>query len=171
MDNFQFLIKNIVSDKILCVRLYDKNGIKININFHIENNFYETINTKDIFNNSYLYSVEETTRILEDYYNDKKNILKIYYELIGNNDTINNQKDLIPYKIIPDSVNINSYDLSINNNKIIEVRYRDTASIILFEAILIKEGSKYSGLISTSSLKVYTALYNKDIMNIAHNLI
>lgn len=57
-----------------------------------------------------------------------------------------------------------------NQNKITEVRYRDTALSVKFEAVVIKEdsGNKLTGLVSTSSLKVYTTLYNKDIVNIIH---
>ncbi len=167
MYNSRFLIVKIDGEKIQCVRIYDKNGIKINIDKHIEHKIFELIQLKDIFNNTYIYSIEESNQILEDHNSDKKNIMKIYYELVNIQEN-NWNKELIPYKIFPESVNINQYDLNINDNKIVEVRYRDTGSLIYFEAILVKEGTKFSGLVSTSSLKVYTALYNKDIMNIIH---
>jgi hypothetical protein len=208
MDSLQFLIINIsVKDgRIQCIRLYDKNGIKVDADFHINHRYFESIPLKNIFDNTYIFSKEESKLIIEDQKNDKKNILKIYYELMNpstmasqqmfvddeDDDDVNMggnlyegitfhrppmggvhnniQKELIPYKIVPETVDINHYDINISNNKIVEVRNKESGSQILFEAILIKENQtgKFTGLVSTSVMKVYTALYNKDIINILH---
>jgi hypothetical protein len=218
---------------IKCIRLYDKNGIKVNIEPHITSNQLEQFSLNNIFNNTYIHSREESEKLMQDYRDDANSILKIYYELLdtnpnrnqminypgegnpnriqrmqfpgldedlnsedhgedgeqsieeGNVDRSNtilnrmqmhrqrvgsDQKELIPYKIIPESVDINQYNIEIRNNKIVDVRNKETGLVVFFEAVLIKEdtGNKIKGLISTSSLKVYTAMYNKDIINIIH---
>jgi hypothetical protein len=200
MDSLQFLILNVNTKdgKVQCIRLYDKNGIKVNMEHHLSHNYHETIPLKNIFDNTYIFSIEESNQILEDHKGDTKNVLKIYYELMnplatgpqmiiddeeeddggyngdggyaGHYVPSSVQKELIPYKIYPESVDINHYDLSISNNKIIEVRNKESGSSIYFEAILIKENQtgKFTGLVSTSVMKVYTALYNKDVINVIH---
>jgi hypothetical protein len=195
MDSLQYLLLNISAKdgKIQCVRLYDKNGIKVNIDHHISLHYYEVLPLKNIFDNTYLFSTEESKQILEDHKSDTKNVLKIYYELMNpvgyssqmiiDDEEVEDegyanprgympisQKELIPYKIYPESVDINHYDLSISNNKIVEVRNKESGSTIYFEAILIKENQtgKFTGLVSTSVMKVYTALYNKDVINVIH---
>jgi len=46
----------------------------------------------------------------------------------------------------------------------------DENLLICYQAKLIKEesGDKFKGLVSNSILKVYTSMYNKDIVNIIH---
>ena len=70
--------------------LYDKNSIKVNIDAHIQSNNLERFELQDIFNNTYLYTKEESERILAEY-KENSNVLKIYYQLLG--------EELIPYKI------------------------------------------------------------------------
>lgn len=219
IENALFWIKsiNVKEGVIKGVRLYDKNGIKVNIDYHINNSILESIPLGNIFNNTYLHSKEESEMMLMDYRDNTSSILKIYYQLLnpheiereegvlldyynsgessegvvehgvpfygmrgrgglGGTGTYSSysrrrqQKEIIPYKILPESVDINQYNLEISDNKITEVRNGSNSLSVIFEAILIKEesGNKLMGFISTSSLKVYTTLYNKDIVNIIH---
>lgn len=81
----------------------------------------------------------------------------------------NNEFEIVPYKIEPDGVDINDYNLVIEGNKIISVKTRDTGHLVNFEAILINtKDRKLSGFVSTSKLKLYTNLYSKDIVNVIH---
>jgi hypothetical protein len=168
-DNSNFLIKEISLENkyIKGLRLYDKNGIKTDYDFYTKHNFYETIPIENIFNHTFINSQLDSDQLIKDFLEDKKNILKIYYHLIQDEETESNQKSLIPYKIIPENVDINSYTMEISDNKITQVRSKETNTIILFESHLIDMGNKI-GLISSSSLKIFTALYNKDIVNIIH---
>jgi len=138
--------------------------------------------------NPFIYSKEESEQILAEFDSNckKDSILKIYYQLLNpflsedyleehmnpNHPDPNqdNNKELIPYKILPEWVDINEYQISINSNKISEVRHKEANLIIIYEGVLIKEesGSQIKGLVSNSSLKLYTTLYNKDIVNILH---
>lgn len=116
--------------------------------------------------------MEDSQSIYEDFNLDNENILKIYYELVSvfGNGEGSNEKEILPYKIIPDHIDFNSYNLAITENHINEVRTKENNLLIHFEAQLIKEvnDNKFSGLVSTSSVKIYTTLYNKDIVNILH---
>eukprot|EP00340_Litonotus_pictus_P012286 CAMPEP_0170537538 /NCGR_PEP_ID=MMETSP0209-20121228/102771_1 /TAXON_ID=665100 ORGANISM="Litonotus pictus, Strain P1" /NCGR_SAMPLE_ID=MMETSP0209 /ASSEMBLY_ACC=CAM_ASM_000301 /LENGTH=784 /DNA_ID=CAMNT_0010839053 /DNA_START=33 /DNA_END=2388 /DNA_ORIENTATION=+ len=80
------------------------------------------------------------------------------------------EQEIVPYKILPEGVDINDYNLVIDKGRIIDVKTKDRGSIVTFEAVLIsnKDNRKLSGFISTSMLKIYTTLYSKDIVNILH---
>jgi hypothetical protein len=182
---------NIKAGNMKCIRLYDKNGIKVNVDYHTKSNYFENleISSLNFQRKAFIYSKEDSEQILAEYGSDsrKDSVLKIYYQLLNpfnafnsynemggeahpdpNQD--NNQKELIPYKIVPEWVDLNEYQISINSNKITDVRYKETGLLVFFEGILIKEesGTQIKGLVSSSSLKLYTALYNKDIVNILH---
>jgi hypothetical protein len=165
-DNSSFLIKEISLENksIKGIRLYDKNGIKTDYEFYSKHNFYETFPLENIFNHTFINSQLDSEALKKDFMEDNKNILKIYYHLVRDDDNENNQKSLIPYKIFPENVDINSYTMEISDNKITQVRSKETNTIVLFESHVID----MIGLISSSSLKIFTALYNKDIVNIIH---
>lgn len=79
------------------------------------------------------------------------------------------ENEIVPYKILPEGVDINQYNLVINNEVIKEVKTRDSGLCVFFEAILINnKNRKFSGLVSSSMMKVYTTLYSKDIVNLIH---
>jgi hypothetical protein len=188
---------NIKEGMIKYIRLYDQFGIKINIDFQEKSNFFEYLSLEYLIENSFILSKEESENIMANYKSDTTNVLRIYYHLIdpfasqdviiNNRNRINQnnnmqneidlhirragrEKEIIPYRILPKNIDINKYNLELSENKIKEVRTKDNNSLVYFEAILIKEeiDKKLNILISTSSLKVYTSLYNKDIVNILH---
>jgi len=188
---------NIKEGMIKYIRLYDQYGIKINIDFQEKSNSFEYLSFEYLIENSFILSQEESENIMANYKSDTTNVLRIYYHLIdpfvsqdvsmNNRNRINQnnimqneidlhirragrEKEIIPYKILPKNIDINKYNLELSENKIKEVRTKDNNSLVYFEAILIKEeiDKKLNILISTSSLKVYTSLYNKDIVNIIH---
>ena len=84
-----------------CMKLYDNNNIKIENNSYSEySNYYafrfEVISVAPIDENSKLYHLlpkEEGTKILNDYKNDKENILKAYFKTLKNlkNEVTTNQ--------------------------------------------------------------------------------
>ena len=75
-----------------CIKLYDNNNIKINARYYLDEFRYytisfEQISTNPIEPNSKLYHIlpiEESLKILNDYNNDKVNILKAYFKTLTN---------------------------------------------------------------------------------------
>ncbi len=85
IDNINFL-----SNSISFIKLYDKNDIKINIDYYIKNGFFSTILLDELFfnkSNINILSKEESNKILAEY-NDftinKNKFLKIFYSLNEN---------------------------------------------------------------------------------------
>ena len=75
-----------------CMKLYDNNNIKIDTNYYSDSwNYYtfrfEVISVAPIDENSKLYHLlpkEESIKILNDYNNDKENVLKAYFKTLKN---------------------------------------------------------------------------------------
>ena len=212
---------------IKCVKLYDKNGIKINIKDINNINNAQVFSIEKLYENSYINDKDESDRILQEHNKDDNNILRIYYELISLNENVNNnfqrlisreniqdynninennsedirmkmedeeinsesisdnrvinnkrtslikpeQKEIMPYKITPENIDLNNYKISIIDNQISAVQsILDESYYICYESKLIKEQSsnEIKGLVSNSIMKVYTSIYNRDIVNIVH---
>ena len=189
-----FLVKDVdnKNSNFKVLRLYDKNGIKAKLDSHLKFHRYEAVSFKNVFENGKFFSHEETEQIMEDHQKSDE-ILKIYYQTVENDynenfDDENNEEndnddemdnlgyrrgladqEIQPYKILPEGVDINEYNLVIDKGNIIDVKTRDNGTTIYFEAIHINsKGRKMSGFVSTSMLKIYTTLYSKDIVNIIH---
>ena len=62
------------------IRLYDSNGIKVDSKAHERTRIFNTIELKDLFDNCYILSKEESNIIIKDYANDNKNYIKIYFQ-------------------------------------------------------------------------------------------
>ncbi len=167
--NINYLIKYFdKKDKnIKAMMLYDSNGIKVNEKTHDKLRLYNSIEVKDLFEDTYIISKEESSTIMKDYLNDNKHIIKIYYQMQVDR-TYRYEKDLIPYKIEPSYIDINQYNLSIQSNSIKEVENKENRCFVIFDQTLIGDGKSTTGLVSSSSIKVYTTLYSKDILNILH---
>jgi hypothetical protein len=167
--NINYLIKYFDrKDKtIKAMLLYDSNGIKVNDKIHDKLRLYNSIDVKDIFENAYILTKEESGEIMKDYAKDNKHYIKIYYQMqYDKRRPIN--KELVPYKIEPNYIDINQYNLSIQTDSIREVENKENRCFVLFNAVLIGDGKSTTGLVSSSSIKVYTTLYSKDILNILH---
>jgi len=178
------------------VRLYDKNGIKINVDYYRQNKYFERIDLKFLFTNTIICTAEESKMII-DQYNNNPILLKIYYQYfhnvspqkipgsymnyvsqfsqnINNQDTQNNientQLDITPYKVEPDYIDLNQYKIDIAENKIVDVKEKDSNLKVIFDSQLISEEieSKFSSLVSQSTMKVYTSLFSQNIVNILH---
>ena len=167
-ENINYIINdlNIEDFTIKGIRLYDSNGIKVNISKQIEFNTYTFIPIQSIFNSSYILSKEESEKIIKAQKNDNSNYIKILYQIQQNIDNPN-EKELIPYRIIPSNVDINEYDIEIKDNLIKTIYHKQNNSYIIFESIMVGDNQK-SGLESNDPIIVYTTLYNKDILNILH---
>ncbi len=167
-DNINYIINdlNMKDRKIKGLRLYDSNGIKVNIKQQIQFNYYTLIPVQSIFNSSYILSKEESEKIIKNQEKDNSNYLKILYQL--QQDIYNpREKELIPYKIEPSNVDINEYDIDINDNLIKYVRHRQSETYVIFESVMVGDSQK-SGLVSNDPIKVYTTLHTQDILNILH---
>ena len=78
------------------------------------------------------------------------------------------EKEIIPYRIEPNYIDINDYNLTIKDNSITFVENKQNRVFVTFDSLLIGDGKATTGLVSTSLIKVYTTLYSKDILNILH---
>ena len=152
---------------IKAMMLYDSNGIKVDEKMNEKMKLYSTIQLKDLFETCYIASKEESDLILKNYNNDNKKYIKILYQLqIDKNYPV--EKDIIPYRIEPNYIDINDYNLTIKDNSITHVENKQNRVFVVFDSLLIGDGKGTTGLVSSSSIKVYTTLYSKDILNILH---
>lgn len=80
-QNYLILNINFAESYFKCVKLYDKNGIKIDINHNtnLSNGFPFPFDK--LLDNSFIHSKEKSDEILADYKKDDYNVLRIYYEL------------------------------------------------------------------------------------------
>lgn len=184
-----------IDNSFKCVRLYDKNGMRIKMDFYIQNGFLDKIELKSLFSNTIICSPEES-KLIMDQYNKNTSVLKIYYQCFSNSpqkkpssylnyvsqysqgqeqeinhsNLENTQLDLVPYKVEPDYIDLNQYKIEISDNKIVDVKEKDSNMKVIFDSQLISEEieSNFSSLVSQSTMKVYTSLFSQNIVNILH---
>ena len=167
--NVNYLIKcfDQKEKNIKAMLLYDTNGLKVDESLNDKYKIHHSIEVKDIFENCYILSKEESGEIVDKYIKDNRNFVTIHYQMQA--DKFNpNEKELIPFKIEPSTIDINQYNLTIDKNRILEVQNKEDKSFVYFRPVFIGEEKGSSGLVSTSLIKVYTTLYNKDILNVLH---
>ena len=167
--NLQYKIKffDRREKNIKALLLYDSNGIKVDEKQSEKMKFYSTIELKDLFETCYILSQEESDLVLANYIEDKKKFLKILYQLQFDK-RYPMEKEIIPYRIEPNYIDINDYNLTIKDNSITFVENKQNRVFVTFDSLLIGDGKATTGLVSTSLIKVYTTLYSKDILNILH---
>ena len=167
--NLQYKIKffDRREKNIKALLLYDSNGIKVDEKQSEKTKFYSTIELKDLFETCYILSQEESDLVLANYIEDKKKFLKILYQLQFDK-RYPMEKEIIPYRIEPNYIDINDYNLTIKDNSITFVENKQNRVFVTFDSLLIGDGKATTGLVSTSLIKVYTTLYSKDILNILH---
>ena len=167
--NINYIIKNFDRRRknIQALLLYDSNGIRVDEKYHDKLKIYNSIEIKEIFESAYILSKEESEIIIQDFRNDNKHYIRIYYQMQIDK-RYPTEKDLIPYKIEPSYIDINQYNLSIQTNSIKQVENKENRCFVIFDSTLIGEGKSTTGLVASSSIKVYTTLYSKDILNILH---
>jgi len=89
-NDVDYLILNIYysESNFKCLKLYDKNGIKIDINnpTNLNNAIYFSFDK--LLDNCLIHNKEESDTKLDEYKRDDKNILKIYYELLSSKQSI-----------------------------------------------------------------------------------
>ena len=164
--NYIIIDLNMFDRQLRVLRLYDPNGIKIDIKQQMKFRFYKKISLNTLFKSSYILSKLESDIIRKDHEDDKTNYIKIFYQL--QQDTKNElEKDLIPYRIEPSYVDINQYNLEIKDNLIRSVTHKQSQCFVFFDTKMIGDNQK-SGLVSNDPIKVYTTLESKDILNILH---
>ena len=156
---YYFRILSITESNIFqCVKLYDNNHIKININSYSYSGFYynvlpSQITSKKIEPSSksyHLLSLEESQKILDEYNKDEKNILTAYFKSLLNlkNNTGNNEQNnesiydfrrkiifVTPIKVEPEGINKDDYDFYYSQNKITRVKNKKEGSEVIFKII------------------------------------
>ena len=149
-----------------------------------------------MFLNTIILSPEDSKSVLEEY-KSNTTILKIFYKYYENNSPkkgssnyikyanqfnnnfqnemsdrslVNSELALVPYKVEPDYIDLNHYKIDIADNKIIEVKEKESNLKVLYESQVISNEieTKFSSLVSQSVLKVFTCLYSQNIVNIVH---
>ena len=142
-----------------CIKLYDNNNIKINMNYYNDIRYYyivgfDQISLDPFDSNSKLYhllSKEESTKILTDYNNNTDKILKAYFKTLTNlkNNNTQNQNPLgiinyihnygsilvTPDRIEPSGIKVDDYEFQYSLNKITKVKNKKEGSYIEFQAI------------------------------------
>ena len=151
---------------IKALMLYDSNGIKVDEKMNEKMKLFSTINLQDLFETCYIASKEESEAILKQYNNDNKKYIKILYQIQVDRNRY--ERDIIPYRIEPNYIDINDYNLTIKDNSITHVENKQNKVFVIFDCLLLGEGKGTTGLVSSSLIKVYTTLYSKDILNILH---
>ena len=58
--------------------------------------------------------------------------------------------------------------MTIKSNNLALVENKENKLFVTFDSLLIGDNKGTTGLVSSSSIKVYTTLYSKDILNILH---
>jgi hypothetical protein len=188
-----------------CLKLYDSNNIKINMNYYDSIRYYysiyfDSISTEPINKNSNLYhllSTEESNKIMNEYNNDKNNILKAYFKSlknINNNNQNNNTNQntigmrsylrnygsilVTPYKVEPIEINLNDYEYQYSINKITKVKNKKEGSYIEFLAI-DEEAEKakrpfrykiYYNIKNNQMNIIHCHVLDKDLRNIKLNI-
>ena len=151
---------------IKALMLYDSNGIKVDEKMNEKMKLFSTINLQDLFETCYIASKEESEAILKQYNSDNKKYIKILYQIQVDRNRY--ERDIIPYRIEPNYIDINDYNLTIKDNSITHVENKQNKVFVIFDCLLLGEGKGTTGLVSSSLIKVYTTLYSKDILNILH---
>ena len=59
------------------------------------------------------------------------------------------ERELIPYKIEPNYIDINQYNLNIQTNSIKQVENKENRCFVFFDSILIGDGKSTTGLVSS----------------------
>ena len=188
-----------------CLKLYDSNNIKINMNYYDSIRYYysiyfDSISTEPIKANSNLYhllSTEESNKIMNEYNNDKNNILKAYFKSLrnisNNNQNNNTNQNIIgvrnylrnygsilvtPYRVEPIEINLNDYEYQYSMNRITKVRNKKEGSYIEFQAI-DEEAEKakrpfrykiYYNIKNNQMNIIHCHVLDKDLRNIKINI-
>ena len=161
---YQYKILTISKDdnSFICMRLYDHNRIKLNSIYYadIENCWkipFGEIVLKPISKRDKLYhllSVKESKKIVEDFENDKENIIVAYFndltDLNKSSKSVKrrfgkatNLEELVkPIKVEPDDVELNDYEYYYLNNEIVKIKNKDDNSYIEYEIVEDKRKNK-----------------------------
>ena len=175
-----------------CIKLYDDNNIKINMNYYDSIKYYysiylDMISIEPIDPTSKLYhllSTEESEKIMNEYNSNKNNVLKAYFKSLknlqnnqNNSNQIQNQNFLgirtymrnygsilvTPHRVEPEGINLNDYEYQYSLNKITKVRNKKEGSYIEFVAV-DEEAEKAK---KPFRYKIYYCIKNNKI-NILH---
>ena len=141
-----------------CVKLYDNNHIKVNIDSYSYSGFYfnilpSQITSKKIEPKSKLYhllSNEESQKILDDYKKDDKSILIAHFKTLSNlkNNASNNEQNnenifgfrrniiiVTPKKVEPEGINMDDYEFYYSLNRITKVKNKKDYSEVMYKII------------------------------------
>ena len=170
---FYKIVELTENNEFRCLKLYDNNNIKIEHRYYSEmGNYYtfrlDIISAAPIDDNSKLYHIlakEESKKILNDYNNDKENILKAYFKTLINlknfamteptNPLIQNPSQRIndvilgyrnyyrsygnilvnPTRVEPERIKMTDYEFHYSMNRINRVKNKKEGSFVQFEAI------------------------------------
>ena len=169
------------NNSFICIRLYDHNQIKINIENYTEIDncwkipFSEVVSSPITKKDKlyHLLSQKESQKIIDNFNQDNENIIIAYFndlEEFNKNSRfkryrkINNVADLVsPKKIEPNDVDINDYEYHYLNNQIIYIRNKEDNSYVEFK--IIEENKKEKTKQEYKSYKMTEKDGNKDITN------
>jgi hypothetical protein len=173
-NNSQYFIHSIDLEKnvIKVMKLYDDNGIKINLDYYIKKNLLISFNFADLDKNFKILSMEQSKNILQAHQADNKNILKILIKLDSSDNNVQMEglvyfraygKKLTVEKILPEEIDTSKYDIDISGNMVHDVKNKTDNLKVIFTTEEVKEEIDFT----PSSLKIYYSILNKSV-NILH---
>lgn len=154
------------------MKLYDDNGIKINLDYYFKKFLLISINFSDIDKNFKILSGDQSKDIFQAHQADNKNILKILYKLDSSDSNVQMEgivyfraygKKLIVEKILPEEIDTSKYDIDISGNMIHDVKNKTDNLKVIFITEEVKEEVDQTPF----SLKIYYSFINKSV-NILH---
>lgn len=171
-NNIYYLLVSfdIPSNVFKCIRLYDKNGIKINIDYYYQKNVFQNFLMKDLLEKFQILTNEESQNILTEYHNSQ-NILKVIYKTVESNEIENiayvyfrQEKSVIqPFKAFPEHIDLKDYKVETLVSSISDVKTKEDNLKVLFTA---EEGKDEWDLLP-NEIELFTSQY-KRTLNVIH---
>ena len=170
---YQDKIIAIDNNYIYCIRLYDHNEIKIDLNYYYLNylekclkvNFNEIVSKPLTKPDKYfhLLSKEESEKLIKHYEDDNENIIKAYFK--NENNLTRNNCLVKPEKIEPEDVTLTDYDYCCASRTLEKIVNKDDESHVLFEVYI--KGKKVENKNNNISVKknIVTNNINNNINN------
>ena len=169
---YQNKIIAVENNYVYCIRLYDHNEIKLDLNYYYLNyleeclkvNFNEIVSRPLYKREKYfqLVSKNESEEIINHYENDNENIIKVYFR--SENNLTKSNSLVKPEKIEPEDVTLTDYDYCCASKILEKVVNKDDESHVLFD-VYIKGKKVENKNNNNNNVKNNTITNNNNINN------
>lgn len=155
---------------IKCMKLYDKNKIKVDLEYYTKKGIFISFKFPEFDNNFKIFSSEQSEQILKDHENSNR-IIKVFYKLEAGENI--QTEGLVYYKslgkrlqivkLLPEDLDITQYDIDTAGNMINNVKNKEDNIKVVYTIEEVKEEIDNMPV----SLQVYFSYYKKTV-NILH---